>query len=88
MMYLGNIRRFANILSAPNNILGIEYLKAIKKQNSMIRPIALKRKESNHNDNLFSPSSSFSSASAIRIYVIRMILHNYNVLCQNLLLIF
>ena len=66
MMYLGNIRRFANILSAPNNILGIEYLKALKKQNSMIRPIALKRKEANHNDNLFSPSSAFSSASAIR----------------------
>lgn len=66
MMYLGNIRRFANILSAPNNILGIEYLKALRKQNSMIRPIALKRKESDHNDNLFSHSSSFVSASAIR----------------------
>lgn len=30
MMYLGNMRRFANVLSSPNNILGIEYLKALK----------------------------------------------------------
>ena len=28
MMYLNNVRRFANVLSSPNNILGIEYLKA------------------------------------------------------------
>ena len=66
MMYLGNIRRFANILSAPNNILGIEYLKALKKQSSMIRPIAIKRKEAEHNDNLFSSSSRIASATAIR----------------------
>ena len=31
LMYLNDIRRYANILSSPNNILGIEYLKAIKK---------------------------------------------------------
>ena len=31
MMYLSNIRTFANVLSSPNNILGIEYLKALKK---------------------------------------------------------
>ena len=27
--YLNNVRRFANVLSAPNNILGIEYLKSL-----------------------------------------------------------
>ena len=31
LMYLGDIRRYANVLSSPNNILGIEYLKAIKR---------------------------------------------------------
>lgn len=31
MMYLNDVRRYANILSTPNNILGIEYLKALKK---------------------------------------------------------
>lgn len=66
LMYLNNMRRFANILSAPNNILGIEYLKALKLQNSIIQPITLKRQEAEHNDNVFSASSRFASGSAIR----------------------
>ncbi len=36
MFYLGDVRRYANIFS-PNNILGIEYLKAMKKLKSNIR---------------------------------------------------
>ena len=66
MMYLNNVRRFANVLSSPNNILGIEYLKALKNQNSHIEPITIKRKDSNYNDNTISASSKFSSATAIR----------------------
>lgn len=66
MMYLNDVRRFANVLSAPNNILGIEYLKALKRQNSMIEPICVKRKDSNHNDNIISESSNFASGTAIR----------------------
>ena len=31
MMYLNDIRKYLNVLSSPNNILGIEYLKALKK---------------------------------------------------------
>lgn len=66
MMYLGNMRRFANVLSSPNNILGIEYLKALKKQNSIIQPVTIKRQESDHNNNMFTSSSRFASGSAIR----------------------
>lgn len=66
MMYLNDVRRFANVLSAPNNILGIEYLKALKRQNSTIEPICVKRKDSNHNDNVISESSNFASGTAIR----------------------
>lgn len=66
MMYLGNMRRFANILSSPNNILGVEYLKALKKINSIIKPITIKRNEANHSDNIFSASSRFASGSSIR----------------------
>lgn len=43
LMYLNNIRKSANILSAPNNILAIEYLKALKSTNSPIIPIGVKR---------------------------------------------
>lgn len=43
LMYLNNIRKSANILSSPNNILAIEYLKALKITNSPIMPIGVKR---------------------------------------------
>ena len=66
MMYLNNVRRFANILSSPNNILGIEYLKALKRQHSTIEPICLKRISSNHNDAKISMSSMYASGTAIR----------------------
>ena len=56
---------YADILKDPNNILGIEYLKALKKLGSSIRPYTIRRQGSHyHEENL--SSDSFSSASAIR----------------------
>jgi len=52
------------ILNKSNNILGIEYLKALKKINSKITPITIKRSGSNYNDLNF--SNGFASATAIR----------------------
>lgn len=66
MMYLNDIRRFANVVSSPNNILGIEYLKALKRQKSTIQPVTIKRKGSNYNDNTIPENSNFTSASSIR----------------------
>ena len=66
MMYLNDVRRFANVLSAPNNILGIEYLKALKRQKSYIQPITIKRNSSNHSDTELPVNSRFASGSAIR----------------------
>ncbi len=48
LMYVNDIRKYANTLSAPNNILGIEYLKAIKKQKSNILPLTVKRNAVEH----------------------------------------
>jgi len=39
---------FASIISSPNNILGIEYLKALKKYSSNINPINIVRKDAGH----------------------------------------
>lgn len=64
MMYLNDIRRYANILSSPNNILGIEYLKALKKLNSNIEPISIKRYKSGYRDIEF--NGNIASATAIR----------------------
>ena len=54
----------SQILSDPNNILGIEYLKALEKINSRIVPYTLKRESSGYHDTELQPQSS--SASAIR----------------------
>lgn len=52
------------ILKNSNNILGIEYIKALKKANSSIKPLTLQRAGSNYNDS--SINSSLPSATSIR----------------------
>ena len=66
MMYLNDIRRFNNVLSSPNNILGIEYLKALSNQSSKIQPITIKREGSAYNDDSIPVDSNFASATSIR----------------------
>lgn len=60
--YIGTIP--TELINRPNNILGIEYIKAILRAKSKIEPKALLRKFANHNDT--SPSNGFASANAIR----------------------
>lgn len=55
---------YAALLKEPNNILGIEYLKALKKLNSPITPYSIMRQESSYHDTKLMPN--YSSASAIR----------------------
>ena len=52
------------ILDKPNNILAIEYLKALKKHKSKIKPVAVKRVGSEYYEKEI--KENFSSASAIR----------------------
>lgn len=57
-------KSYSTVLSSPNNILAIEYLKSLKKHRSKIKPICVKRKEVGH----FSMDyiGEFTSATAIR----------------------
>lgn len=64
LFYLNNIRKYANILSSPNNILAIEYLKALKQQKSTITPVSIKRNKVDYNDSQM--VEGFASATAIR----------------------
>lgn len=64
MIYFNNNERYANILSKPNNILAIEYLKSLKKIRSKIQPIPIKREKVYYNDNQI--IDEFASATAIR----------------------
>ena len=64
LMYLNNIQESSNILSYPNNILGIEYLKALKKIKSSIIPVTIKRYEAGYHDTTY--SGNIASGTAIR----------------------
>lgn len=54
----------AELINLPNNVLGIEYIKAIMRSKSKMKPHALLRQFVNHNDT--SPSNGFASGNAIR----------------------
>ena len=66
MDYMGYSESLSNILNEPNNILGIEYIKALKKLNSTIRPITLLRHGSGYHDKTM--NHPFCSATALRNY--------------------
>jgi predicted nucleotidyltransferase len=52
-------------LAKPNNILGLEYIKAIKHQKSALTPMTIPRKNANYHDEDFS-SATIASATSIR----------------------
>lgn len=56
--------RFAEVLKDPNNILGIEYLKALKKTGSSIKPYTIARQGAHYHDEEL--DDAYSSATAIR----------------------
>lgn len=68
MMYLNDIKRYANILAGSNNILAIEYLKAMKKLKSPLRPVGIQREKVFYNDNFI--VDDFASATAIRKMIV------------------
>ncbi len=60
-------RHFAlggDVLSSPNNILGVEYIRAITRLKSSLTPVTVKRIGADYNDDVM--QGEFSSASAIR----------------------
>lgn len=69
-----NNRTLAHILEHPNNILGIEYIKAIYQNRSHIKAYTLKRLDSSYHDTQL--SQTYSSASAIR----KLLAHSGNAL--------
>ena len=62
--YLNDDVRYQNILNNPNNILAVEYLKALKQLKSKITPLAIKREKVYYNDNHI--VDDLASATAIR----------------------
>lgn len=54
------------VFDEPNNILAIEYLKALQKANSSIKPVTIKRKDNGYSNNQINSEMIFNSASSIR----------------------
>lgn len=63
-LYLGDTKKYSEIMGNPNNILGIEYLKALKRHKSPIRPLTIRRDYSDYNSNTV--KNGIASATAIR----------------------
>ncbi|MCX7923390.1 MAG: nucleotidyltransferase [Clostridia bacterium] len=70
--YLGNTASFVSdidkIISSSNNILGIEYLKALKKLESKIEPLTIGRVNNSYNTEQL--TGHISSATSIRKYIL------------------
>ena len=63
----GHTEETSQVLSQPNNILAIEYLKALKLLKSKITPFTIKRCDSGYNNKDYTSCiDNFSSATAIR----------------------
>lgn len=65
--------KYQQVLSSPNNILGIEYCKAILREKSSISPVAIKREGNDYHEKSLA-ENIFPSASAIR----KAIMDTYN----------
>lgn len=50
LKYDADFEKYKDVLSSPNNILGIEYLKALLKRNSSIQPFTLQRAGAGYHD--------------------------------------
>ena len=71
--YFRGSQKYHDILSNPNNILGVEYLKSLKKHRSHICPITIKRDYADYNSK--TEKNGIASATAIRT----MIQNNKNI---------
>ena len=65
-----DIDKLNSVLDTPNNILGIEYIKALIKLDSSIEPITILRQGEGYNSNLLPEDNNLSSASGIRNEII------------------
>ena len=65
MQFLGENKTYQQAFTNPNNILGIEYLKALKKYKSPIQPITMKREDCQHHS--VAIKKGIASSSAIRL---------------------
>ncbi len=65
--FFGSSKIYSEILNNPNNILGVEYLKSLKRHRSHIKPLTIKRDYNDYNDK--TEKNGIASATAIRTMI-------------------
>lgn len=65
--FFGSSQKYSSIVSNPNNILGVEYLKSLKRHRSHIRPLTVKRDYADYNST--QEKNGIASATAIRTMI-------------------
>jgi predicted nucleotidyltransferase len=65
--FFGSSKKYSDILNNPNNILGVEYIKSLKRHRSHITPLTIKRDYSDYNSTKV--KSGIASATAIRTMI-------------------
>lgn len=73
--YLKDMPELPSLLSSPNNILGIEYLKALKKRGSSIVPMTIQRQGAGYNTSKYitgEEALDFASAMSIRSSIMEL----------------
>lgn len=76
------LEEISNILSSPNTILAIEYIKALKLLKSNIKPIAIKRTDTGYHSSRI--NDGFASANAIRNIYSKVSVYNFNNIRETL----
>ncbi len=64
VQYCPELSGYRDVLRSANNILGIEYLKAVRRRNSAMKPVSTIRSGSQYHDRML--GTQFSSAMALR----------------------
>lgn len=72
-----NDKSMGKILASPNNTLGIEYLKAIKKLNLKVTPVTIKRDYSKEEENLDNIRTGLTSGTNIRKLILNDRRYNF-----------
>ena len=77
---------YSNVLGEPNNVLGLEYIRALNRLHSNIEPTTLVRKNVQHNST--APLDNFASASYIRNEILKgsnvsRLMPNYDIITSN-----
>lgn len=80
-MHIDTFAQFERLLASPNNILAIEYMKAIRRHNCKLTPSVVTRTGAGYHD--ANTDTELASASALRKFIFQDNIDNIHNICQG-----